>query len=304
MRPYFILILSLFIACRSEDSTFSDKNTLDKFEDHSDIHLPDYWYEGQAQILTFNLTQNRYNNEHPGEAILIQVTEDFNTDLQVKSDGVSPESNTTPVIKTNLIERFTTGVYDYSMMTSTFTGVEFPCPTYKVTHSSQDWCGQSLVQINKQANQFQHRLFSYFESEGDQVKHLPQVWLEDEIFNLIRIAPDKIKSGQVLMLPSSKIQRLLHLPTQEVETTIHLESSRDTSRLSLSMPSLKREKTISFLSKPPYTITGWEDIYPSAFDQKLRRTKAYLKSVNKLAYWELNGAENINLREELGLRLY
>ena len=307
MKSFHLTLLTFFLlaGCTYIDTPFSKNKTPEKFEDQKEmISLNDYWYQGEAQVLTYNLTQNRYDNTHPGEAVLIQVSEPFNTDMQVKSDGVNKEANTATVLKTNIIERFTTGMYDYSMMTSVFTGVKDPFPTYKVTHSSQDWCGQSMAQLNKKEHTFRFQLHSYFESEGDRDVLMPEVILEDELFNLIRMSPGKIVAGDVKMLPSMKVMRLLHLPLEPVEASIDVEITRDTSMVHIEMPTLKRNKTIYFLNQMPHTITGWEDTYPSVFDHQLRTTKAYLKGWKKIDYWNYNKLNNMSIREELGLKLY
>lgn len=304
MREILLFTTLLLTSCNSLFSPFGSRQPVEKFDTTDNIQLDDYWYQGEAQILTYNLVQNRYRDQHPGEVILIQVTEDFNTKEQVKSDDMKKDENTATVIKTNIIERFTTGVYDYSMMTSTFTGVTPPFPTYKITHSSQDWCGQSMVQVNLVDDYYVHRLFSYFESEGDQVNQVPPVLLEDEIFNLIRLAPEKIRSGKVKMVPAMKVLRLLHIAPDPQPTEIGIDMGQDTSSLTILMPQIERKRTISFLTRVPHTILGWEDTYQSVFDQQPRTTRAYLKAEKKIPYWQLNKKEDVQLRESLGLRLY
>ena len=39
--------------------------------------LGDYWYQEATEISRYELQQNRYADVHPGEAVLIFVTEDF-----------------------------------------------------------------------------------------------------------------------------------------------------------------------------------------------------------------------------------
>ena len=89
----------------------------------SDFHS--YWYNHGAEITRFELEQSRYGEIHPGHAILIFVTEPFLPDIHVKSDYESSRKKSIPVLKLNLIKRFSTGIYDYSMMKSVFT----PIPT-------------------------------------------------------------------------------------------------------------------------------------------------------------------------------
>ncbi len=135
--------------------------------------LSQKWYQGKAEISSFELQQNRYNNIHDGEMVMIFVTEDFLTDKQVKNDNYS-SSKSTKIIKNNRIRKFTTGIYDYSIYTSIFTdvGSHDDINTLKVSMSSQDWCGQSFSQINNIGNQNRISSYSYFENEGDQVEKI------------------------------------------------------------------------------------------------------------------------------------
>ena len=59
-----------------------------------------YWYQGRAELTRYALRQARYGDQHDGEAVLVFVTEDFLTGLQVKQEhGDSP--NAISVLKLN-----------------------------------------------------------------------------------------------------------------------------------------------------------------------------------------------------------
>ena len=105
-----------------------------------------YWYQGLAELSRYELTQSRYGELHEGEAVLIFVTEDFLTDLQVKHE-YGPATNAVSVLKLNAYRRFYTGLYPYNVMTSVFTPVD-GSPTLKVANSVHEWCGISYMQIN------------------------------------------------------------------------------------------------------------------------------------------------------------
>ncbi len=118
--------------------------------DESDFHS--YWYNHGAEITRFELEQSRYGEIHPGHAILIFVTEPFLPDIHVKSDYESSRKKSIPVLKLNLIKRFSTGIYDYSMMKSVFTPIPTEGQQYtktlKVSTTRQDWCGHVYLQYN------------------------------------------------------------------------------------------------------------------------------------------------------------
>jgi len=270
--------------------------------------LDAYWYQGKAEISTYELSQNRYRDLHPGKAILIQVTEDFLTDAQVKNDRYrNPKS--TGVLKTNFIRHFTTGIYDYSIMSSAFTPVktaDWPF-TLKTTTSVQDWCGHVFGQLNYREDGYQMQTLSYFESEGDQREVLGSAMLEDELFNRIRMDWKNLPTGKQLMIPALSYLRLLHKTAAAYEVNLSLAdyTNKDFSGQQLKVytvdfPELNRKLEIIFSAQAPYYIEGWRDTHPSFEDKPLtsvaRRTHTILDE-----YWSHNAATDVGMRAKLGL---
>lgn len=309
------LLLLFLAACgpavvdRSEAPSKDQNYVRSVAQNFEQNRLGDYWYQGEAEISRYELLQNRYEDLHPGEAIAIFVTEDFLTDLQVKNDHYR-NPNSIPILKSNLIRKFPTGLYEYSIMTSVFTPVNSPDwpATLKVTTSSQEWCGQTYTQLNYRKNAYQMRLHSYFESEADQEKKIGRAILEDELFNRIRINPDALPTGDFQIFPSTVVARLLHLemaPRQAIATLSDYDGQEFPGEglrvYRLEYPELKRTLEIVFESAAPYRIAGWKDTYPSSFDQQLRTTVARRTHTIKNAYWTKNSLEDMALREELGM---
>ena len=270
--------------------------------------LSDYWYQGKAEINRYRLQQNRYKDVHPGEAIHVFVTEDFLTDKQVKNDNYR-NPNSTPILKNNFIKKFSTGIYDYSIMTSVFTPVkteDFP-NTLKVSTSSQEWCGHTFMQLNQAGKNYKVKTQSYFESEGDTEKMVPLLMTEDEVFNRIRMAPEALPTGKFRMLPGTAIVRLMHLPFEAMQ----VEASRNDYKgqdvpgealqsYTIKFPKLDRTLEIVFEKEAPYQIIGWVDSYPSAFDKEIRKTVAVRTHSLVSAYWNQNSLQDMALRKELG----
>jgi hypothetical protein len=272
--------------------------------------LDKYWYQGKGELNVYELEQNRYQDIHPGEVLLVFVTEDFLTDKQVKNDRYQ-SNNSTPILKMNGITRFTTGLYDYSIMTSVFTPVktrDFP-RTLKVTHSAQDWCGQVYSQINLQNEQYQYQLFSYFESEGDDRKNASANLLEEEIMNRIRMDYRSLPVGEDLkIVPGLTFLRLKHKGYQAYTAIASLEdyegkdfTGEGLKAYVLEYPEFQRTLTIVFSTISPYYIEGWMDTYPSVFDDQLRTTKAIRKHTTLEEYWSKNAntTANTDLRKQL-----
>lgn len=306
----FFLIL-LVAACNNvetkqiEDSTtqFTATKTSAKVQ-----KLDPYWYQGKAEISRYALQQNRYRDVHPGEAILVFVTEDFLTDKQVKNDHYK-NPNSINILKTNQIRRFTTGIYDYSIMTSVFTPIDGSKNphTLKVTNTTQDWCGQAFMQINWQGNTYQTQIRSYFEKEADQNFSVPTAILEDELFNRIRINPLGLPTGKIKILPSLSITRLLHqeFAPQDAEASLQTYTGKDFNGENLqsyqvTFTDKNRMLEIVFENKTPYAIVGWKEAYPS-FDGKVRETIAKRTKTIVTPYWQQNSLEDKALRQELGV---
>lgn len=310
-----ILGLFLFVGCEEPNqgnSSFAIINTSSKATSvKEDTKLDDYWYQGKAEINSYKLEQVRYSDVHPGEAVLVFVTEDFLTDKQVKNDNYT-NKNSTPILKNNFLRKFTTGIYDYSIMTSIFTPTEtnkFP-KTQKITISSQDWCGQSFMQINQQKNKYKVALRSYFESEGDKDFTIDGAMLEDEIFNRIRMNPDKLPTGKTQLIPSTTIVRLMHLDMKPMDATISKSKytgsefeGNDLVAYEIAYPALKRQLTVVYQKEAPYIIEGWTDSYTALSRQKMT-TKATRKKTVLSPYWQQHGVKDIRLRKDLELTTF
>ncbi len=201
------------------------------------------WGDGKAELSGYRLTMPRYGQPREGSLVLIYVTEDFSDSLRVKADpGRHPAADVYPVLKLNSIRKFQTGIYDYSVMTSVFSRLDFaaterPFPLRKLSLSSQEWCchvyHQVLPQVASPTSpaQWLSTSHSYFDGEADEQRLLPappgEAVAEDELPLLLRtyaqrrelLAPGE--SRTVALLPSLVRARLLHRPLAfTVEATI------------------------------------------------------------------------------------
>ncbi len=269
--------------------------------------LGKYWYEGKAEISRYSLQQNRYRDIHPGHALLVFVTEDFLLEKQVKNDQYR-DKNDVPILKLNSIHRFTTGIYDYSIMGSVFAPANLKRYPHalKVTHSSQDWCGQTYMQVNQKKDHLKFQVRSYFEAEADQDLQLPIEWLEDELWTRLRINPKSLPTGKIQVYPSATYLRLMHreLKAYAAEGSLGDYQGQDIPGeklkvYTLRFPDLERSLEIVYQAKSPYLIEGWTESYPSSFDKKVRRTIAIREKTIKSPYWEHNSVGDDGLRMEL-----
>lgn len=313
------LLLSSFHACESAPAKAAAQKTATEAPTpnatspfpSTTTSLDRYWYQGKAEVSVYELAQNRYQDVHPGQAVLIFVTEDFLTDKQVKNDNYK-NPNSVPILKLNAITRFTTGIYDYSIMSSVFTPVrtaEQPF-TLKVTNSVQDWCGQVFGQINYRNGQYEEVLNSYFENEGDQSNRVPATatMLEDELMNRIRMGWESLPVGEVTLVPSLQFLRLRHKAYAAHKATASLgDYEGDTYRgeglkvYRIAYPDFDRTLELVFQAKAPHLIEGWQDTYPSAFDGQKRTTTARRQQTVLEPYWEQNKLSDTPKRKGLGI---
>lgn len=281
------------------------------FAQKNDVATNKYWTQGKAEVNVYELSQNRYKENHPGQVVSIFVTEDFLTDKQVKNETYR-NSNSTWTFKNIQLKKFTTGIYDYALFSSVFTPIDrakFP-KSLKVSASSQDWCGTIYTQFNLTSNkEYKVEQKSYFEREGDITKTIKEVTLEDEVFTVLRMNPLLLKTGKVAMVPPANYMQLKHLKFQVYETKVSMTTYRgddfsgtDLMEYTLDYTTLKRRMTIVFENKAPYKIVGWLETFPSAFDKKLRTTRATLKKQKMLPYWGQNSLKDGSLRKELGIK--
>ncbi|MDX1652610.1 MAG: septum formation inhibitor Maf [Brumimicrobium sp.] len=286
----------------TERSVISENNGKRKVGNLSERNYDLSYFSGEAEISTYTLDKARYNGVHPGEAVLIFVTEPFLVSEQVKNDNPG-ESESIQVLKMNRIERFSTGVYDYSMMTSVFT----PGSTYdasyplKVTFSSQDWCGQSFMQLN---NDFGYEILvrSYFESESDYTEKLDYCLTEDNIFNMARMDTALLPRGEFLIYPAMSYIRLSHEEFKPYTAKASLARMKDQVVYVYEIPELKRSVRIFMDPNDRFKILKWEETYPTLMDGKLRTSTYFLACSKRMKYWEKNSARDAHLRDSLFLR--
>lgn len=311
MKNNFIILFIatlLFTSCNQQDSkdkaevsmavTLSNPKTQEtKNPNPLSEDFKKYWYNGTAEISSYDLEQARYGEMRKGTAIFIYVTEDFLPKAQVKADQ-QDESNI-PVLKLNATKNFNTGIYPYSIMESTFYPVGNNQHAIKVASSMQEWCGQIYAQVNNR-KKFEVMSHSYFEGEEDQQMSLEKTILENELWIQIRIDPTTLPKGSLSVIPGLAYAKMKHIPLKSYKAEANLEESDGTMVYTLSYPELKRTLQINFNSKSPYTINSWKETYMSRGKELI--SSGFLKKQIRSAYWGKNSNADEVLREELGIQ--
>lgn len=259
-----------------------------------------YWYNGEAELTSYTLQQARYGELRDGEAMLIFVTEPFLPEVQVKADGNSPSN--VPVLKLNATKNYLTGIYPYSIMSSTFYPVHDNQHALKTSLSIQEWCGHIYSQLNNR-DQFEFTSHSYFEGEADAKITVEKAFLENEIWNKIRIAPQDLPQGKVAMIPSLEFFRVKHVPMKAIPATVTLSQEGELSSYSVAYEGGVRKLTIQFSTAFPHSIEGWEEEFKSGYgaNAKVLTSKATKRKRLKTPYWRQNSNKDVIMRDSLGL---
>lgn len=287
---------ALWQGCKSgpEESSFSNFASFTPPDEFAS-----YWYQGEAELSSYDLEINRYGEFRKGDAVLIFVTEDFSQSRQVKLDNPAEAGDDkVSVMKLNSVWKFRTGIYDYSLMGSLFTPVDLSQYPYslKQNYSVQDWCGQVFSQLNREKNSYLVRQYSYFEKEGDESFKVRGDLLEDEIFTRIRINPASVPAGEWDLIPSGFYSRLAHQPVKPKKARIQFLESEATTQCVVEYLHLDRTLRVNFETAFPHRILSWseEEGQQIVVSAKLRRS---IRS----PYWKQNASEFLPLRDSLEL---
>lgn len=263
----------------------------------------DYWYAGKAELNSYALEQARYGEIHSGDAVLMFVTENFDTETHTKA-----QQGGVPVLKVNFDKKFLTGIYPYSMLMTAASPIDINRNPHAitVTGSVQEWCGHTFTQFNLEGNSYNFTGHSYFPGEGDQQKKFDVTWMEDEIWTRLRINPEALPTGEFSMMPGVYYLRLRHQPIKAVKVTGTMGNASDgtaAGEYTISYADGSRSLAIQFEKTFPHKILGWVETYTSGFGagSKKLTTTARLKKSIKLDYWNKHSNSHRKLREQLDL---
>ena len=282
---YRYLFVIMAISCLNEGWTENHKN---------------YWYNGQAELSSYELKQARYGETYEGKAVLIYVTESFDETKLVKSD-ITRDDNVS-VMKLNFVKSFNTETYPYRMINSTYFPVENGSHSLKVVSNSQEWCGSTFMELRNRGI-FEIDYHSYFEDESVKDMTLDKTWIEDDLWTLIRVAPKRLPLGKFEAIPSFFFLRFRHKDIKAYSCEAHLEDNENLYVYSLKYPELNRLLEITFEKKFPFTIRSWKETGASGWgdDKKMMTTEGKLITTIRSDYWNKSSESNQDLMKRLGV---
>jgi len=273
------------------------------------------WGDGKGEVSGYDLTFPRYGELRKGIAVTVFVTETFSNSARVKADpGKHPKADEFPVMKLNLVQDFSTGIYDYNLMTSAFVALApvngRPAGSAtKVSFSSQEWCGDTYGQILFDTGSARLTSHSYFDGEADQSRDLAVpadalsadallLWARG--FAAPLVAPGERR--EVPLVLSMRTARLNHRPVEIQKATLSRDAAH--SRLSVPAGSFEVERStvevaggptwkISVEASEPHRLIEWE-----TSDGE----KASLLAGDRLEYWRMHAEKDQPALARLGLK--
>ena len=274
-----------------------------------------HWGDGRGELAGYDLEMPRYGALRHGVAVTIFVTETFSNARRVKADpGRHPKRDEFPVMKLNLVQDFSTGIYDYNLMTSSFVALApvnarpAGAPT-KVSFSAQEWCGHVYAQVLFDARYGRFDAHSYFDTEADSTAslELPNDALsEDALLAWARgFSAPILARGDTTTRPilgSLRHARLLHRPLKVTPALFKRSATPEqvkvpagTFEADVYTVRVTPDRTWTFWVEPaePHRVVQW-----TCTDGE----RAQLLATNRLAYWNLNGPGGESYLARLGLK--
>jgi len=277
----------------------------------------EHWGDGRAEINGYSVIQPRYGSLRSGVAVHVYVTETMRHDKRVKTDG--PTDDAFPVMKLNATLDFQTGIYDYSVMTSTFVPLSGETPRgipTKVSFSMQEWCGITHAEMKaehafgKPARQLSLSNHHYFDRKTvtDGTLVVPENGVVADALPIVvrglagSFAPPQTRRP-VVVAP-----RLYDIHTQdmawawrkatlvghtETRTTVVPAGAFDTRTIEVDLSGALIYR-YEVERAPPYRIIAWDG--PEG-------ERGELTGTLRTEYWNQQHPEHEALRTELGLPL-
>jgi hypothetical protein len=258
-----------------------------------------HWGDGRAELSGYRATVMRYGEPREAEIVLVYVTEPLDRDTLIKDDAAGTRS--VPALKLNYSERFQTGIYPYSLLTSVFAPVDGYLPTrfapVKITLTAQEWCGHVFHGVWPDALGYESQLLSYFASEGERTEHVDapsDVLYEDALFIQLRELDGPFAGGgewRGQLVPRLWSTRRAHAPLRPVTARItRAQHEPDVDRFTLVYDGVTR--TFDVEQRDARRILAW-----TSSDGE----RATLLRTERLPYWQLNAPGDERHRESLGL---
>jgi hypothetical protein len=258
-----------------------------------------YWFDGNAEISSYALTQSLYGSKYEGRTVLLFVTEDFNKREFIRIEpSAMKNADAVTVMRLNSMTEFNTGIADNAKMTSVYTPIDrkvYP-QSLMLTFSQHDWNGQTFMEARWKGNRYDVHELSYLVPGNKEKQTLARAALEEEIWTLIRIAPNLLPVGKVNFIASPAYLQSNKLENKVYEAVTTLTSSCDYYNYTIQYPALDRILDIEFEAKFPYKIISWSERVGN-----IEVSAGRILNTVKSDYWNRHGRIDEVLRKDLKL---
>lgn len=172
------------------------------------------WEDGKAEVAHYKAEMVIYGKVRHFDHVFITVKEEFNEEWNVKTDDYN-RSDLFSVMKVNKFARIETENYPYHYLTSLFFKREAPAELYKMTHTGQEWCGNTFKQFLLSSDQYEYDYNSYFDGSGDgemQIDERNLLW-EDQLSYALRALKFEDKLSFEYKVVESQLNTKVRKPT-------------------------------------------------------------------------------------------
>lgn len=187
-RNFLILLVSIGLMSALYSCTGGSAQNRIPASEHFDPRwaMDARWEQGEAEVAKYQATRIVYDQPRDFEYVFILVKETFNEEYNVKTDDYS-RSDLFDVMKINKFCRIPTDNYPYHYLTSIFYRRDQPATVYKLTNTSQEWCGNTSKYFLAQGNQYEFGYNSYWDGQGiGKTKVDGGIMFEDQLSHSLR----------------------------------------------------------------------------------------------------------------------
>lgn len=144
------------------------------------------WDQGEAEVAKYDAQRVVYGEPRNFEYVFILVKETFNQEYEAKTDDYD-RNDLFEVMKINKFCRIPTDNYPYHYLTSIFYKREQPSTVYKLTNTSQEWCGNTSKYFLNQGRRYEFGYNSYWDGQGiGEMKVDGNIMFEDQLSHSLR----------------------------------------------------------------------------------------------------------------------
>ncbi|HEX8428307.1 hypothetical protein [Hymenobacter sp.] len=238
------------------------------------------WEDGLAEVAVYDAERIVYDKVRRFEYVQITVKEEFNDQYKVKTDDYQ-RPDLFPVMKVNQFCRIPTEQYPYHFLTSLFFRRENPVGLYKLTTSSQEWCGNTFKAFLDDGLQYMQTYNSYWDTQGAGQRNLRRdILFEDALpYTLRTLRFAALPTFQAAVCELQQTSKATPPTYYEAEIKVQEAPAADTPEPAW---------LVRVQLAPDKTSTYW---FAKRYPNLLLRQAAWdgrnltLKKVSRYAYW-------------------